>query len=169
MPQESSCCLYGCVLCSLSLRGGAKPCRFTDERASYSPSPAVQMSEEAGSQLWLTVTIITGSCLLILINLTCYRGKQENVAVRLFPAWQGAMTDAAHFTQLQKIKEAHTFKEEPAMEHIVVSAPVMLHGEHNWAHTQTWDREPARHVTWTGIICIVLYCKAVSAEGHPCL
>lgn len=41
MPQESSCCLYGCALCSLLLRG-TQPCCSPDERACFSPSPAVR-------------------------------------------------------------------------------------------------------------------------------
>lgn len=60
-PQESSCCLHGSVLCSISPKRRTRTqthtnmhtqlCSSPDERPSISPSPAVRQRGEVGSQL----------------------------------------------------------------------------------------------------------------------
>lgn len=115
--------------------GGTQPRHSPYERVSFSFSPAVRLRAETGSQLWLTVIIITGSCLFLLISLTCYR-EQEKVAVWLFPARRGDMTDVADSTWIQNTTEANTYKGGPAML-IMSSAPVRLFSVHKWAHAHT--------------------------------
>lgn len=87
MPRESSCCLYGCALCSLSLRG-TQPCRSPDERVSFSPSPAVLTERRQGVSSDSPFSSSPGLVDCLLINLICYRetGKDGRLA---FPCKAG--------------------------------------------------------------------------------